>query len=83
MKASDIYEAAARMEKTAHADAHKSAMNKLYDCMLALDTVKQDIDNMNSSMNRGFAAQAVVTADEAVSGAFEILCSLREAELDR
>ena len=58
-------------------------MNKLYDCILALDNVKQDIDSMNPSMHRGFAAQAVITADEAVVGAFEILCSLREAELDR
>tara|TARA_R110000772_G_scaffold7665_1_gene25842 strand:+ start:2202 stop:2432 length:231 start_codon:yes stop_codon:yes gene_type:complete len=65
------------------AEALKRSMSKLYDCMLALDTVKQDIDNMNPSMHRGFAAQAVITADEAVAGAFEILCSLRDAELDK
>jgi len=56
------------------AEALKRSINKLYDCILALDTAKQDIDN---------AAQAVITADEAVAGAFEILCSLREAELDK
>ncbi len=61
----------------------KRSISKLFDCMLALDTVKQDIDSMNPSMHRGFAAQAVITADEAIAGAFDILCSLREAELDK
>tara|TARA_R110000868_G_scaffold255828_2_gene512487 strand:- start:5596 stop:5847 length:252 start_codon:yes stop_codon:yes gene_type:complete len=83
MKASEIHEAAARVAKTTHADAARSALNKLFDCMQSLDIVKQDIDRMDSSMHRGFAAQSVVTADEAIVGAFEILCSLREVELDR